>query len=1076
MDARWYLAQTLDERLKSFRESRRSNIGASNGASDGASNGASNGSEGELAAKRLERWKSGPAFRRDSDFQRFLKNIDLSEADFREILGQTKEQIQEVTGEPLVWVSEILTCLDKFGDVKSSSDFLALLDPLTAHFRNKLLTHAIGIQSRSPSIPFKPDNFVDLLTEEIATRLRKTIQKTLILETNIARLQNRLTGESKAERYASFIKLISTTEGRLAVFLEYPVLTRRVWHMLEQWYLVSCEFIERFCTDYELINEQFSLDSSAVIAIGGGAGDVHCQGRTVQVIEFANRKKLVYKPRSLAVDCVFKDLLRFLAKKGMKPDLRVPEAIDRGDYGWCEFVIRKDCKTESQIKKFYERQGAWLALFYLLGSCDLHLENLIASGEYPVVIDLETVFHPEIIEREIESAEEMAMIKLYESVMSVGLLPNPVRAAGRSMDSSGIGARPDQILPFDVDNVEDLETDEIYVGTAPGRIGEIQSNPRLKGSNVEAVKYHKQIKDGFSNTYRLLQALKTELIGKDVVGEEEIGKDVAGEEVIGNDVAGEDGFFERFYKVPIRAVLRPTSYYGSLKLESLHPNFNRKAMDQDLIIRDFWSIVRTAPVYEKVVASERRQFLGGDIPYFSSTPDSHDITGGDGEVIKDVLAKSGREIVEDRFKRMSESELKTQLWYIDAALQSMSITNTPILQAKGYPRQCSDFLDAAIACGERLLETAIFHEKQSSWVCLVDEGGTDEILYKIGTIKQNLYGGLLGIALFLAYLYKVSGEKKYKDIAEACLKQLETNHFSGLNSVGAYVGLCGLIYVNMHLAKLFNYDDLHKRTSFALDLLPGFIAADQSLDLISGCAGAIPVLLAYSSYVPESRALGLARACGDKLMNYATPGSRAGTLQWTSLVMPRGFSHGTSGIAFALSELAAATGEKQYFGGFISALGHEAELLKGNHWTDIPNNPQGVAWCHGTAGIALSRLKIYQRHKLPPAREEALRALNFSLANPMMAEHIICHGSVGNLEPLLLASELFPEEKIWEKELQLRSDLILKDINTNGWRSKLPSQLTEPGLMIGIAGIGMQFLRLHARDKVPSVLTLDGPF
>jgi type 2 lantibiotic biosynthesis protein LanM len=1034
VDARWYLAQTLDERLKSFRENKHS----------------SNGTDGQIAAKRLERWKSGNAFRRDSEFQLFLKSIDTSENMFKEILGHSEEQIKEFTGQPLPWVMQILDCLNASSDVKPSSDYLALVDPLIAHFRNKLLSFANKKES-APSA-FQPEKFVDLLTEELATRLRKTIEKTLILETNIARLQNRLSGESKSERYASFIKLISTTEGRLAIYLEYPVLIRRVWQMLEQWYEVSCEFIDRFCSDYDLLNKQFSLQSSAVHAITGGAGDVHCQGRSVQVIEFANKTKLVYKPRSLAVDCVFRELLRFLATKGMKPDLKVPVTIDRGDYGWCEYIVRKDCKTEAQIKKFYERQGSWLALFHALGSCDLHLENLIASGEYPVVIDLETVFHPEMIERRIDSADELAMTNLFESVMSVGLLPKPVRAAGRAMDSSGLGAKPDQVLPFDVDQVEDLDSDEIFVGTAPGRIGEIHSNPRLRGSDVEVVKYHKQIKDGFTNTYRLLHSLKGELIG------------------------GKDTWFERFAKVPVRAVLRPTSYYGSLRLESLHPNFNRKSLDQDLIIRDFWSVVRSAPIYEKVISSERRQFLSGDIPYFSTTPDSHDIVGGDGTLIETVLSRSGREVVEERFERMSEAELKSQLWYIDAALQSMSIANTPVLQAKGYPRQCDDFLDAAIACGDRLVETAFTHLDQSSWVCLVDEGGTDEILYKLGIIKQNLYGGSLGIALFLAYLHAITGKKEYRQVAEGCVKQVQANHYTGLNSVGAYVGLCGLIYVNMHLAKLFNYDDLHERTSFALDLLPPLIASDQALDLISGCAGAIPVLLAYSSYVPNSRALGLARACGDKLLNFATAGSLPGTLQWSTLVMPRGFSHGTSGIAFALSELAATTNEKAYFSGFISALGHEAELFKGNHWTDIPGNEHGVAWCHGTAGIALSRLKIYQRHKLPPAKEEALRALRFSLASPTMAEHIICHGSVGNLEPLLLAAELFPEDEVWEKELQVRSAQILKDMNSNGWRSKLPSQLTEPGLMIGIAGIGYQFLRLHARDKVPAILTLDKPF
>src|SRR6185503_15794953 len=116
-----------------------------------------------------------------------------------------------------------------------------------------------------------------------------------------------------------------------------------------------------------------------------------------------------------------------------------------------------------------------------------------ACGEHPIVIDLETIFHPEMSERKLESADDLALKKLFDSVMAVGLLPTPVRGAGRSMDSSGIGAKPDQILPFDVDSIEDLGTDEVHVGKAPGRIGQIQSNPRLRGSLVDAVKYHQEI-------------------------------------------------------------------------------------------------------------------------------------------------------------------------------------------------------------------------------------------------------------------------------------------------------------------------------------------------------------------------------------------------------------------------------------------------------------------------------------------------------------------------------------------------------------------------------------------------------
>ena len=50
------------------------------------------------------------------------------------------------------------------------------------------------------------------------------------------------------------------------------------------------------------------------------------------------------------------------------------------------------CETEYELQNFYIRFGEILALSYILNATDLHMENLIAYGEYPVIIDLETFY------------------------------------------------------------------------------------------------------------------------------------------------------------------------------------------------------------------------------------------------------------------------------------------------------------------------------------------------------------------------------------------------------------------------------------------------------------------------------------------------------------------------------------------------------------------------------------------------------------------------------------------------------------------------------------------------------------
>ena len=69
---------------------------------------------------------------------------------------------------------------------------------------------------------------------------------------------------------------------------------------------------------------------------------------------------------------------------------QVLETINR----WVEFVNFKECHSADELERFYQRQGGYLGLLYSLEATDFHFENLIAAGEYPILIDLESLFHP----------------------------------------------------------------------------------------------------------------------------------------------------------------------------------------------------------------------------------------------------------------------------------------------------------------------------------------------------------------------------------------------------------------------------------------------------------------------------------------------------------------------------------------------------------------------------------------------------------------------------------------------------------------------------------------------------------
>ena len=79
---------------------------------------------------------------------------------------------------------------------------------------------------------------------------------------------------------------------------------------------------------------------------------------------------------------------------------------------------RRRCRGEEEIRHFYRRIGIQAGIGYFLGSHDFHYQNLVACGEYPVLVDLENLFGTE----EGEGG-------LGRSVLSGGLLPVAMKDA-----------------------------------------------------------------------------------------------------------------------------------------------------------------------------------------------------------------------------------------------------------------------------------------------------------------------------------------------------------------------------------------------------------------------------------------------------------------------------------------------------------------------------------------------------------------------------------------------------------------------------------------------------------------------
>src|SRR5262249_12442012 len=152
--------------------------------------------------------------------------------------------------------------------------------------------------------------------------------------------------------------------------------------------------------------------------------------------------------------------------------------LDRRRYGWAEFVQAGPCGSREQVQRFYRRQGAYLALLYVLAATDFHYENVIAAGEHPVLVDLEALFH----RRALGPRPDPVRRGLQHGVLAIRLLPQLyfIEGADGPIDFSGLGASAGQPSPYGVPVWEEKNTDEMRWTRRPGTLPAGHNRPTLE--------------------------------------------------------------------------------------------------------------------------------------------------------------------------------------------------------------------------------------------------------------------------------------------------------------------------------------------------------------------------------------------------------------------------------------------------------------------------------------------------------------------------------------------------------------------------------------------------------------------
>lgn len=863
--------------------------------------------------------------------------------------------------------------------------------------------------------------------------------------------------------------------GLLEFFRVHSVAARLVGTVAMLWLDATIEFIERLSRDWTDLEATFSPERplGRVVAARGGVSDFHHGGRAVLILTFDSGTRVVYKPRPLAIERFFAEIL---AWHNAKPDvlpLRSPAMVDRATHGWLEFVERAPCEGLGQVERYFERCGMLLALAYALNGSDFHYENLIAAGEHPMLIDLEMLLGPRfnLVERTPSQAfgAEGARERVLASVLNVQMLPRWKAAPdGVLVNTGALGAMDGPIEYLEVKCWRDANTDTMKLVRERLAIPRFApSLPEFDGRPVSAASHVDALVAGFTRMYRLLAASRDELLRQ-------------------------RGPIARLRSRPLRFILRNTSLYEDLLERCLHPRYLvdgiARGVQLDVLCRPFLTL-EERPAIWPVLQAEREALERMDIPFLQVDAGSTALTLATGETVPDCFERDACDEAVRRLRGLNEDDLALQTELIMAtfranAAQGLRIevpaagTAAPRATAVASAELRARTVAEAVRIAEVLRKRAIVARGEPSWLGVQYLSGARR--FEVGATSCYLFDGYTGIAFFLAALEAATGGAGFRDLALAAVRPL-CDHLPGYErmfrlrrrqELGIGTGLGSLLYALPYIAAWLDAPYLlDTARSLAALVPPDAELADGPVDVIGGTAGLLLGLLHLHRCTGDGGLLERAAELGRILLRKRCHDPSTDRLVWPTGPADRpetGFAHGQAGIACALWRCGKAVGEGTFIDAADEAASYERLILG----ADLSANGDAdvtAAWSRGAAGIGLSRLEALAARPSADAREDVEAAIRRTRAHLLDGTDTLCTGAAGRLDFLLAAGRVLGRPELGPFVDSAAGELIHRARNSGSYRTGWEPVL-HIGLFMGVPGIAYELLRIGHPDRLPSVL------
>ncbi len=863
-------------------------------------------------------------------------------------------------------------------------------------------------------------------------------------------------------KYVEFCNLL-VNSGFRKLFREFPVTGRLMATSINNWSDANAEFLNRLKADRTQIEKDFGIPRDAPItSLTSGLSDLHRGGRCVEIIGFPDDHFLVYKPRPVEIEAHYQEFVAAISALLPNDPLRSLKVLSCEGYGYVEYVHVQAALGPEELVAFYVNAGRILALLYLLGATDCHWENMIATSDQLLLVDAETLFegNPYATKNADTQAKASVFHGIEDSVLRTGMLPMWISiGSARTIDVSALGApgseQSNQLIPsWCFTNTDDMVWGDRQVEpSSPGCL------PVHKGKPNPLLTYGDHLITGFEEVFRLLAQPDVQIMARLHI--------------------------EGFRGVRRRIVVRPTRIYAILQSESLEPEVLRNADDRALQLERLaraYVCEKERPRNWPILQHELKALEDLDVPYFEGIVGSSDLLLGSDVLVEGYYEHEGLKESLERLDRLSDVERNWQVRLIRGALaahrfEMQASTNTksrymPIAKAR------NDHTADDVA---RYVASEVIKDPSGQLTWLTVALLADPPRVQIGLVPPGLYDGRAGIACFL---YDCGQTGFANEVMQPVLKMIdqpENDQVSRyLRNIGmGMTGVGGLLRLFQYRRDVDNRIEFwdHQSSRIIAALSDELLVGDSSCDLVSGLAGLAAPLARLHAHVPTDESHRVLKTVGRFLMERQNEvGGWALAPGHPALV---GLSHGASGIAVGLAEIAIALNEDRYVEAAESALDFEAAHFDpiARNWPDLrlglPSGNQVAmrSWCHGSVGIALARLRIIELLPTHPAARrwelELTEAVESSIDATFGAVDHLCCGNAGRAVVIRLAGESSGNAR-WQQEGQRLSDAVEKAASGNPENYQLLlgidglSGLRLPGLMTGLAGLGMHLL--HGSD------------